>query len=207
MTERLEVCRRSIASFPTSKANKKTMQILDTQMEEMQQGSENQCRQISSTAMPFSEPVRTYHFCRRAYQGLLHALSGKSHYVSNAYRDALRCGIPAPHLLSANQCRDGVEACKRHLQLLRGQSVGLRKVHLRDSYTRAKEKGDEGKCTDILRIIGCEEQKSMWQRINRALDKPSLGAIPFLQRMENGQVVDITDTNEMNKEIQTVTEK
>jgi hypothetical protein len=47
----------------------------------------------------------------------------------------------------------------------------------------------------------------MWQRINRALDKPSLGAILFVQQMENRQVVDITDTNKMNKEIQTVTEK
>jgi hypothetical protein len=176
-------------------------------MEEMQQGSENQCRQIFSTAMPFSEPVWTYHFCHRAYQGLLHALSVKSHNVSNVYRDALRCGIPAPRLLSADQCRDGVEACKRRLQLLRGQSVRLRKVHLRDSYIRAKETGDKGKCMDILCIIGREEQKSMWGRINRALDKPSLGAIPFIQRMENGQVVDITDTNEMNKEIQTVTVK
>jgi hypothetical protein len=47
----------------------------------------------------------------------------------------------------------------------------------------------------------------MWRRINRALDKPSLGAIPFVQRVENGIVVDVTATDEMNREIQTVTEK
>jgi hypothetical protein len=47
----------------------------------------------------------------------------------------------------------------------------------------------------------------MWRRINRALDEPSLGAILFVQHEENGVVVDITDTDEMNKEIQTVTEK
>jgi hypothetical protein len=47
----------------------------------------------------------------------------------------------------------------------------------------------------------------MWRRINRALDKPSLGAILFVQRTEDGQVVDITDTEEMYREIQTVTEK
>lgn len=117
------------------------------------------------------------------------------------------CGIPVPRLLSADQCRDRVEACERRLQSLQAQSVGLRKVHLRDSYIRKKETGNEGKCTEILRIIGLEEQKSMWRRINRALDTPSHGAISFVQRMENGQVVDITDTDEMNKEIQTVTEK
>ena len=80
--------------------------------------------------MPFSEPVRTYHFHRRAYQGLLHALSGEARNISNAYWDALQCGIPAPHLLSADQCRDGVKACKRRLQSLEGQSVGLQKVLL-----------------------------------------------------------------------------
>jgi len=47
----------------------------------------------------------------------------------------------------------------------------------------------------------------MWRRINRALDKPSLGAIPFVQRLEKGLVVDVTAMDEMNREIQTVTEK
>ena len=85
--------------------------------------------------------------------------------------------------------------------------MGLRKVHLRDSYIRAQESGDVNKCRDILCIIGWEEQKSIWRRINRALDKPSLGAIPFIQRLENGLVVDITTTDEMNREIQNVTKK
>ena len=71
----------------------------------------------------------------------------------------------------------------------------------------AMSAGDKTKCRDILCIIGREEQKSMWHRINRALDKPSLGAISFVQHTEDGQVVDITDTDEMNREIQTVTEK
>jgi hypothetical protein len=85
--------------------------------------------------------------------------------------------------------------------------VGLPKVHLRDSYIRAQESGDDSKCKDILRIIGREEQKSMWWSINRDIDKPSLGAIPFVQRLENGLVVNITATDEINREFQTVTEK
>ncbi len=39
------------------------------------------------------------------------------------------------------------------------------------------------------------------------MDKPSLGAIPLVQKMENGEVIDIMETEEMNKEIQEVTEK
>jgi len=76
--------------------------------------------------------------------------------------------------------------------------VGLWKVHLQDSYIRAQESGDDSKCKDILHIIGREEQKSMWRQINRALDKPSLGAIPFVQRLENGLAVDVTAADEMN---------
>jgi hypothetical protein len=181
MMERLEACGQSIASFPTSEIDKRSMQTLDTQMEEMQWGSKNQCRQIFLTAMPFSEPMRTYHYRHRAYQGLLKVLEGTALNASNTYCNALRCGIPTLRLLDADQCRDGVEVCERRLQLLKGQAVGLRKVHLRDSYVRAQAAGDKTKCRDILRIIGRKEQKSMWRRINRALDKPSLGAIPFVQ--------------------------
>ena len=163
MPDRLEVCGRSIIGFPTTEAVKNSMQWMDTQMEEMQRGSKTQCRHLYSTAMPFGEPVRTYHYRRRgrAYQGLLNVLNRLAHNASNAYRDALRCGIPSPRLLNAAQCRDGVEACKRRLQSLKGQLVGLRKVHLRDSYIRAQESKDDNKCKDILRIIGWEEQRSM----------------------------------------------
>jgi len=62
MQERLEACGRSINGFPTTEADKLSMQRLDTQMEEMQQGSEQQCRQLFLTTMPFSKPVRTYHY-------------------------------------------------------------------------------------------------------------------------------------------------
>ena len=40
------------------------MQQLDTQMEEMQCGSEQQWRQLFLMAMPVCEPVRTYHYQR-----------------------------------------------------------------------------------------------------------------------------------------------
>jgi len=89
MPDRLEVCGQSITGFPTTEANKNLMQRLDTQMEEMQRGSETQCRHLYSTAMPFSEPVRTYHYRRRAYQGLLNVLDRSAQNASNAYRDAL----------------------------------------------------------------------------------------------------------------------
>ncbi len=95
----------------------------------------------------------------------------------------------------------------RRLKVLKAQSGGLRKVHLWDCLIKVQEDGDKARCKGILRTIQWEEQKSIWRRINRAMDKPSLGAIPLVQKMENREVIDITGTKEMNKEIQEVTEK
>ncbi len=71
----------------------------------------------------------------------------------------------------------------------------------------SKDTGDKIRCTGILRTIEREEKKGIWHRINRAFDDPSLGAVPFVQRMENGQVIDIYEAGEMNREIQVMMEK
>jgi hypothetical protein len=47
----------------------------------------------------------------------------------------------------------------------------------------------------------------MCHRINRAIANPSLGAVPFVQKLVQGQVVDIYEAEEMNREIQVTTEK
>ena len=70
-----------------------------------------------------------------------------------------------------------------------------------------KSSGDEDKCKGILQTIEREEQKSIWQQINRAINDPSLGAVPFVQRMEQGEVVDIYKTEAMNLKIQVTTEQ
>ena len=93
------------------------------------------------------------------------------------------------------------------MKVLKGQAGGLRPVHLRDCLIRAKEAGNKIQCTGILRTIEREEKKGIWHRINRAFDDPSLGAVPFVQRMENGQVIDIYEAEEMNREIQVTIEK
>jgi hypothetical protein len=72
---------------------------------------------------------------------------------------------------------------------------------------KVQEDRDEARCKGILHTIKREEQKSIWWRINQAFDKPSLGAIPLMHKMENREVIDIMETEEMNKEIQEITEK
>ena len=93
------------------------------------------------------------------------------------------------------------------MKVLKGQAGGLWQVHLRDCLIRAKDAGNELQCTGTLRMIEREEKKGIWHRINRAIDDPSLGAVPFVQRMENGHVIDIQEVDKMNREIQVTTEK
>ncbi len=108
MTNRLEECERAIQGYPGHPDEVKKMEALDKQMVEMQLGSEKQCRPIFSTNLPFSKPVRTLHFWRRAYQGLLACFQNKVPSTSNIIRQAIKSGIPQPRLLSSNQCLNGI---------------------------------------------------------------------------------------------------
>ncbi len=122
MTYRLEVCKWAIQGYPVHPDKVKKMEALDKQMVEMQLGSKKQCRPIFSTNLPFSEPVCTLHFQRRAYQGLLACFQHKVPRTSNIIRQAIKAGIPQLRLLSANQYLDGIEVCIRKLK--RRQSKG-----------------------------------------------------------------------------------
>ncbi len=142
MVKRLSACEQRISTYPAPADAIRDMQTLDTQMAEMQQGSERQCRIIYSTEMPFSKPVCTVHFRQCVYQGLVKLLDGTARKSRNWFREAIKAGIPSPCLLTRDQCLDGMEACTRRLKVLKAQLGGLRKVHLWDCLIKAQEDGD-----------------------------------------------------------------
>jgi hypothetical protein len=181
------------------------MQILDKQTVEMRMGGKCLCRQVFATALPFIEPIWVIHFQRRAYQALARG-ANLPLQCSNMVKQALKAGIPTPRLLTLSQCLDRVVACTRRMKVLKGQAGGLWQVHLRDCLIQAKDAGNELRCTGMQRMIEREEKNCIWRRINRAIDDPSLGAVLFVQRMENGQVIDIYKVEEMNREIQVTME-
>jgi hypothetical protein len=125
MVECLSIWEQRIITYPAPPDAIWAMQTLGTQMAEMQQGSERQCRIIYSTEMPFSKPVCMVHFQRRTYQGLAKLLEGMMRKSSNLFREAIKAGIPSPRLLTRDQCLDGMEACTRRLKVLKVQSGSL----------------------------------------------------------------------------------
>jgi hypothetical protein len=78
MTHRIDECKHAMQSYPSPPDAVKKMKALDKQMAEMQLGRKKQCQPIYSANLPFSKPVRTLHFRRRAYQGLLARLQHKA---------------------------------------------------------------------------------------------------------------------------------
>jgi hypothetical protein len=206
MVDRLRMCEEQASNYPAPMEVQERMQRIDSQAVEMQQGSKWQCQQIFTGSIPFSKPMSTIYIRKRAYQELTKGCD-RPVQRSNVVRDALKAGIPTPWLLTKQQCLDGEEACSCKLSTLRGQAGGLRHVHLRDCLICAKSSGNEDKCKGILQTIEREEQKSIWRQINRAINDPSLGAVPFIQRMEQGEVVDIYETEAMNLKIQVTTEQ
>jgi hypothetical protein len=207
MTHCLDECEHAIQSYPSPPDAVKKMEALDKQMVEMQLGSKKQCRPIYSANLPFNKPVRTLHFWRRTYQGLLARLQHKAPQTSSIIQQAIKAGISQLHLLLPDQCLDVMEVCSCKLKGLQTHTHGLRKVHLRNCLIQAHNSGNKERYKGILRTIEREEQKSIWKQINRATDDPRLGAIPLVQWMEGTEVVDIVETEEMNAEIQRVTEQ
>jgi hypothetical protein len=163
MTHRLKDCKRATQGYPSHPNGVKKMEALDKQMVEMQLGSKKQCWQIFSTNLPFSEPVRTLHFWRRAYQGLLAGLQNKVPRTGNIIWQAIKAGIPQLRLLSSDQCLDGIEVCSQKLKGLQSQAHSLRKVHLENCLIQAQDDGNKAQYKEILRTIEREEQKSVWK--------------------------------------------
>ena len=89
---------------------------------------------------------------------------------------------------------------------LKRESKWLRRQMLLERKQIAEASGNTVAKEDISRMMQHETKRSTWPRINCAVDEPRLGAIRKVQRIEGGVKVEIGDKEEMEHEIQVVTE-
>jgi hypothetical protein len=143
MTHRLGECKRLIQGYPGPPDNIKKMEILNKHMVDMQKHSERNCPRIFTTNIPFSKPVRTLHFCCRAFQWLMRVHLGKAKNTSNITWQAINAGIPNPRSLLPDQCLDRIEAFSWKLKGLQIHAHGLRKAHLRNCLIQVQDDGDK----------------------------------------------------------------
>jgi hypothetical protein len=129
--------------------------------------------------------------------------TSNSHIISTAHRR----GIPNPRLMTVDQCRAGAEACNRRIRQSNEEALQYRREFLRDRLAQASDISYKEKHAKLLAIIQREGTKDDWRRIKQATGKPITGAIHSIQKVVGGTVVEVTDGNEMNTEVQKVTEK
>ena len=73
---------------------------------------------------------------------------------------------------------------------------------MRDRLLIAKKQGDEEKEKAIKQIITNERTKDDWRRIKFGIGKPVASATTKIQKVIDGEIVDITEPEVMNREIQ-----
>ena len=172
MDERLAKVSWEASTYPANEEASRKLEQLDTQMIEIQINAESKCRRLIRASMPFSEPAKVWHKRKRSYKELIKRMEGKVRNVSNVIKRAKAMGITNPKQLTRIQLEDGVRYCKARQRAIKPFAPGLRKVHLRNCYIAAKDKGDDAKANEVRRVIEREENDKIWYRINRVTDDP-----------------------------------
>ena len=181
---------------------KKQAEAIDrVKISEMKKG-EKKCRKITSQYnLPFSPEIQRVYRLQKAYANLQRYQEGRSKN-SNIITSATKAGIENPRNISVAKCIAGVTACRRKMKDLEKKADNLRREHLRDRLLLANKKGDVKRKTEIQQIMTNERSKDEWRTIKFGIGKPNVGAITKIQKQVNGIVIDITDVDRMNKEIQ-----
>lgn len=113
---RMEKLRLDVAlsALPLPSHLSQQCERLHTQIGQIRKCAEKGCRKILKPALDYSPPVQFWYDRAHAYKVLLRIKSGEGRRIdiSRAIRMAHRKKIPNPRTLTAEQCRDGLAACK-----------------------------------------------------------------------------------------------
>ncbi len=178
IAERIRTLREEIELSPRPLPTALTTRCtnLHTQIGQMRLHSERSCRKIARPALEFSPPVQYWYDRAHAYKVLLRILSGEHQHidVSRAIRMAHRKGIKHPRSLTAEQCRDGLAACKLRQAGLRKLAPGLRQQFIGEQLSKAQQRGDAARERAIKARMQLERSRNLWKRINK-VTKSSTG--------------------------------
>lgn len=163
---------------------------------------EKQCRKLARESnLPFSSEIQRTYRLRIAYENLQRWAEGRSNN-SHIIKAAWKAGINNPRELSPKKCMIGAAVCRKQMRSLEKKAASMRSDHLNERLLLANKKGDTATTKAIQQIKANEKSKLEWARIKLAIGKPSVGAITKVQKVINGKLVDITNVDDMNAEIQ-----
>ena len=163
---------------------------------------EKQCRKIACESnLPYSPEIQQTYRLKIAYQNLQRWAEGRTR-DSHIIKAAWRAGISNPRKLTPKMCMDGALACRKRMRNLEKEAITLRSEYLNERLLLADRKGDVKKKKAIQQIRVNEKSKLEWTRIKYAIGKPHMGAVTKVQKIVNGEIVNITNVEDMNREIQ-----
>ena len=186
----------------TTAVYKKRAQEIDETKIKIMKAAEKKCRKLTSQYnLPCSPEIQRVNRLCRAYKDLRRWIEGISKN-SNIIKAASRAGIEHPRQLTLKQCYAGEMTCQQRLRSLERRADTLRREHLGDRLLIAKRGGDDKKEKAIKEIMTNEKSKEEWKRIKFAIGTPLAGATTKIQKMVNGVMIEITDVEVMNRDIQ-----
>lgn len=168
----------ALSAFPLPSHLSQQCERLHTQIEQIRKCAERGCRKILKPALDYSPPIQFWYDRAHAYKVLLRIKTGEGRRVdvSRAIRMAHRKKIPNPRTLTAEQCRDGLAACKLRQATLRRLAPSLRTQFIGERLASAIAAGDTQREQAIRTRMQLERNKKLWKRIKKAT-KPTSGRI------------------------------
>ena len=202
LSNKLAALEQDFAKGRSRASHRKRANAIDNTKINILSKGEKQCRKVTrETNLPFSPKIQRIYRLKIAYENLQRWVEGRSNN-SHIIKAAWKAGINNPRQMTAKKCIVGAAICRKQMRSEEKKAVSLRSDYLRERLLLANREGNAEKKKAIQQIQVNEKSKREWSRIKLAIGKPNSGAITKVQKVINGNIVDITSVDEMNAEIQ-----
>ena len=162
----------SYCGYPVPKWLEVMMVKVHTQLTEIRQHAESNCRKILTPACKFSPPVKLWYDRIHAYRQLIRLQEGETNNGRNIYRFASQNNIEKSEQLSREELEDGLQLARIQKADLRKQARGLWQTHLQDCLIEAQNKNQKEQVQAIKQRLQREGNKQMWHRIKQTVKDP-----------------------------------
>ena len=148
----------------------------DAELTDYMHSSENNCHKFKNCWLEYSPDANVWWQRRWLLGRIKRYLQGKVPDPRNLFR-ACRKAKLAPREMSIDDVECEIAHAHRKILELKLLAPEMRRKHLKKCLQRAKDKGDETKAAEILRILHKEANRKRHARIKYSTGKPPMGSV------------------------------
>ena len=149
----------------------------DQELTELMRAAENKCNTFKHSHIPFSPEVGEWITRRWLLGRTKRFLLGKVPDPRNLFRQCRKHRLPDPRDLTMDELNMEIYICCKKIEDLKPQAAKMRRDHLRNCLTRAKEDNDLDRVLAIENILRRESTQKRWRRVKQTTGKPRGGAV------------------------------